>query len=160
MQDRLQMLTKDLKELLENEPLTDTELTFLKNYVDWYLESSPEVEDWKTEKIAFFNEDRLNDNEVNLSDLCRLLQHHHVPYLYESDGDWRHDDTERYYNPSLPTPSITALSPRDYRGYAVTLSQLEALKDLDAESFKKEVFRLATEPFSNVPSLEELAEEK
>lgn len=160
MQDRLKMLTKDLKNLLENDSLTDTELTFLKNHVEWYLESIYEGEDWQTRKIAFFNEDRLSDDEVNLSDLCRLLERHHVPYLYCSDGDWEYDDIEVYYHPTFAEKSIRALSPRNYNGYAVTLSQLNDLKDLDAEVFKKEVLRLATEPFSSVPSLEDLAEER
>lgn len=158
MQDRLEMLTKDLKNLLENDSLTDTELTFLKNHVKWYLESIYEGEDWQTRKIAFFNEDRLNDDEVNLSDLCRLLERYQVPYFYYSDGDWEYDDIEVYHCPTFSKQNITALSPRNYNGYAVTLSQLNDLKDLDAETFKQEVFRLATEPFSALPSLEDLAE--
>lgn len=158
MQDQLEMLTKDLKILLENENLTDIEQIYLNECVKWYIE--PYYKDWQTEKVVFFNKDRNEDGDVNLSDLSHLLQRHHVPHFYYSDGDWEYDDIEVYYCPTFSEQAISALSPRNYNGYAVTLSQLNDLKDLDAESFKKEVFRLATEPFSSVPSLEDLAEER
>ena len=156
MQDQLEMLTKNLKNLLENEALTDTEQTYLNECVKWYIE--PYYKDWQTEKIVFFNKDRSEDGDVNLSELCQLFQRYQVPYFYYSDGDWEYDDIEVYHCPAFSKQNITALSPRNYNGYAVTLSQLNDLKDLDAETFKQEVFRLATEPFSGLPSLEDLAE--
>ena len=154
-QDCLKMLTRDLKKLLKDDSLTDSQTKYLKEYVELYLNQIP-GDTWEDEEIAVFNEFGDNNIEVNLSPLATLLYQLKVPYFYYCDGDWEYDDSETYYHPIYAPQTIECLIPRSYNGYAITLSQLNKLKNLDAEAFKEEVFRLAKEPFSNVPSLEEI----